>query len=280
MNEQERQHQISKIVLDTIEERGISPRPKWHFALRNDVFWGVAILTTILGSFAVAITIYSLTQIEPEDYYAGYEHISDFLLDWVPFLWVILFATFGTIAYLNIRHTENGYRYSLLSILSLMMSVNIIGGVTLHTLGASKFTEQGFARAVPMYRPIEERRHSLWLNPNEGRVLGMITEVNNENGTFTLLDRGSTTWVLSTRSLHDPDRDQIVVNQIVRVIIATSTVDGIPVACIVMPPDPRPRIILPPPQETLRERNINQVRSSECEGVRPYKKIRTLQEQH
>ena len=51
---------VSKKVLKTIEEKKITPKPRWHFVLKNYVFWFFLAITTFIGALAVTAVLFML----------------------------------------------------------------------------------------------------------------------------------------------------------------------------------------------------------------------------
>lgn len=184
---------LSNSVLRKIKKNKIKPRPKWHFLIKNILFWTVFGLCVILGAKAVGITLFALT--ESHFLFIAKAH-GPIFLPWLrifPFPWLIFFLLFLLLASYGLHHTKKGYKLSTTKLVKVNLLLSLILGIVSCESGLAENFERNFH--PPFYKNIEQRQKEVWSNPQEGRLAGTIIEIKNDQ-TLLLDDFNQKRWVV------------------------------------------------------------------------------------
>lgn len=102
--------ETSKKVIEEIHERNVTHRPKWHFLIKNISIWAALIAAIVFGALSI-----SIEESVIERGVVGHSVLSfDFiqlLFHGVSLLWISSTIIFIVLAFLNLRHVKEGYRY-------------------------------------------------------------------------------------------------------------------------------------------------------------------------
>ena len=79
---------IAKKVLEQIKSKGILPKPRWRFLLKDYLIWLFFGLTIIVGSLASSIIIFMVRSNDWDLY--NRLHLP-FFLKTLPYFWIIIF---------------------------------------------------------------------------------------------------------------------------------------------------------------------------------------------
>jgi len=165
---------LSKKILQKIEESKIVPKTRIHFVAEEVAVWIVAIIPISVGVFSVATIIFRIVNIGPA-VTAPHEHFEIILFtQLIPFLWVITLILFGFLAYFNLKYTKHGYRYRVSTLIGVVVTLSIVFGVLLYALGMGYLLDHTASRYVPSYRDAGEVNAGVWLAPGQGRIVGKI----------------------------------------------------------------------------------------------------------
>jgi hypothetical protein len=182
-------------VLHKIKEEKISPKPRWHFLLRDCFLWLAFAVSVIVGSLAFCV-IFTITLNNDWDIYdrlgrTFFQHVIFSL----PYLWIILVILFLGLAFYNYKHTKEGYRYEAFTILGLSVIASIVLGALFSASGAGERIDLYLVRNFPGYEKLSccRNRQDIWLQPEKGLLAGEIMEIEDESD-FTLEDFNGFVW--------------------------------------------------------------------------------------
>jgi hypothetical protein len=214
-------------ILTAIESKQVKPRPKWHFIVRNIVLWIPGLITTFLGAYTVAGVLYGILHAHLENrLYADYSGQVVFIVI-IPILWVLSFALFCLITISLLRKTNTGYRHTAVQLLSISVASSIIIGILFYT-----FTSASLAGPGMLYRyPTQHQQESIWNNPDNGRISGVITTVNGAN--ITVADFNGSIWHIDASAIPANDKRIVQQRNAIRVV-GVETADHIFTACRVL----------------------------------------------
>jgi len=166
----------SQKLLNKIQNKKIKQTSHFMFVFKNIIFWIMFIFSIIIGGLSFSVILFAFTQTD----FDLFSHINDskieFVLGLLPILWIVFCIIFLFVSIYGIKHTKTGYRYSPLKIYGSSIIVSIIVGISLFSFGGSEKIEQIFARNIPIYRTIGERRISRWSEADNGFLSGIIIE--------------------------------------------------------------------------------------------------------
>jgi cellobiose-specific phosphotransferase system component IIC len=184
---------MSNKIMDKIKKEQIKPVPKWEFLLKDSLVWGAFALTILIGAIAVSISIF---QIQTADWEFA-RHLSSsrpgFFFKNMPYFWIITFAAFIFLADYNYRHTKNGYKHSLTTVIIANLIISVVLGFALFGAGAARAIDKGLLEKVPPYAKVmHEQRLQAWANSNN-LLAGQITQVSSN---IIVVDFNNKEWTV------------------------------------------------------------------------------------
>ena len=122
-------------VFSRIQGEAISPRSKLVFQSREFAVWALWTLSIVVGAFSVAVVGFVLTHHEYALYEATHENFATFIVEALPYMWILTFGLMAAVAIFNLRHTKHGYRYPLWQVFGSSVVLSLVGGGVLHVFG-------------------------------------------------------------------------------------------------------------------------------------------------
>lgn len=248
-------------VLSKIEAQNLTPRSKWYFILKDELFWGIGAISVAIGSCSVAAALFALTHSDFGLREVTHDSFFEFAYDALPFMWILSLIIFMFVGYVQVKHTKRGYKYPIYIIIGGSLVLSIAGGIVLHQFGFGERFEREFGPYIPFHVQQDALRERMWLNSGRGVISGELVSVDLANQSFVIKDFSGRPWVIEAIDLNADDVQVLELADKVRVIglptiIATGTM-GVPVgsfnqnnrlvadilatstmhACIVMPWD-------------------------------------------
>jgi hypothetical protein len=173
--EQNQRTSVKDSVLGKIECGELCPRPRLFFQTRECVVWFFWFLSILIGSLAVAISVFAISYQQFALYEATHENLLTFLIAVLPSLWLLLFVAMVLIGVYNLKHTKRGYRYPLWVIVGSSVVLSFAGGSALQFFGFGAFMDHELGEQMGMYTSQEKMEKRMWQNPEDGRLLGRQT---------------------------------------------------------------------------------------------------------
>lgn len=216
---------LKESVLQRIEAGEVQPKPKWWFLCGECLMYVLWAISVILGAVAISVIIFVAEHSMFALFEATHESAFDYAIDTVPVAWIVVFVLMAVLAYYNYRHTTTGYRYSLIAILGSSTAFSIVGGVLLHSGGVGAYLDTQLAENMPMYESLERKELKMWLQPEEGRLVGRLAGAYSEGTTTEFVTADGAAWELVITELLEPDRIVLQNGGTVRVLgmVVTST---------------------------------------------------------
>lgn len=186
---------ISEKVLKTIEDNDIRPRARWKFVIKNTVIWFVGLLAIIAGTLGVSTLLHLIQDNDWNVYqYFGrtfFEHV----LAVFPYFWLVALAAFVFLAYILIRRTRTGYRYTTLVFITTILSTSVLLGVIFFMFGTGEYVENTLSENIGVYAALPHNKLSIWNKPRIGLLSGTITEIEGTDE-FILNDFTNQEWMI------------------------------------------------------------------------------------
>jgi len=183
---------LAQKLIDQIKENKISPRPRWRFWLKNSLMWSAGGLALIISALAISVMTYLFQYNDLAIYQRAHKSLIEVFLLTLPYFWLMFLAIFIFIIYYNIRQTKRGYRYHLAVIIGGSMAISLILGFLFHRIGWGQDIDDLLGAKAPLYGQIFNRQMDFWLEPEDGRLAGVITDRNEEN--LIIVDPQGKTW--------------------------------------------------------------------------------------
>ena len=168
---------LPKKIIEEIKNRGIEPRPQWHFLLKRYVLWSFVALATGLGGVAIAVIIFIF--IDHDANARAYLNESVFvdLLETIPYLWFGTLLLLIGITQYAVRHTKSGYRYTTGRIVGAVVVSSVALGIALSSLEVGERVQDFLIVQVPYYDELISTSKDVWSQPEKGLLGGMVTTV-------------------------------------------------------------------------------------------------------
>lgn len=201
---------LKQTILKRIEDEQVCPRSAWFFSGRECVVWTLWVLTVLLGAVAVAVTLSVAIYRQHSLFEITHGGPFWFVLEVLPYLWMIIFIAMAIFAVFNLRHTKNGYRYPLWQILGSSLLMSMVGGAGLHLLGVGLMLDEQLGNRVEMYKSQIKMEQKMWQAPEAGRLVGTIilassTEI--QSGKLSFRDITGFTWEIDESELKPVEVD-------------------------------------------------------------------------
>ncbi len=184
---------FDKRLVEKIKDKKISPYPRWHFLLKKYVVWGSGLISLLIGAAAISVMIYFVEYSGWELHLEMHQSLSHFLLLTLPYFWFIFLGIFLFILSYNLQHTSKAYRYPPWQIIGASILVSIILGITFFSIGLGSRIDDRVSGQVPFYSTVINRQLVFWFDPDEGRLVGVISSKNIDQS-FNIIDPRGQTW--------------------------------------------------------------------------------------
>ncbi len=205
-------------ILDTIKTEGISPKPKWHFLLKEWVIWVTAGIAFLLGAIATTLTIYML------NVNRFMEHVieitdADFWFSVVPLLWILLVVVGIFYTVYAARESKKGYKWSLSWLVSIALFGSVVLGTSAYAVGAGDVIDGYLLTKMPLYKKMTHFEPDHWMDIDNGVVVGMVTSVLSEGCTVERMDTHTPLTILfDTETEILTPNQEILLNAPVKII--------------------------------------------------------------
>jgi hypothetical protein len=184
---------MKNLIQDTIakiERQHILPEAKWKYLLRKYSLWLIFTIILILVAFSFSVVLDNGRNLDWDLYQFIHQSQLVYILSILPYFWIILIAIFLITAFLEIRKTETGYRYSWPKILLITLGGITIFGIFVSLFGFGDKLNSKLIKEVPFYRQhMMVTKESQWMQPTRGFLAGTIIsasenelEINDLNG--------------------------------------------------------------------------------------------------
>ncbi len=213
-------------VLERIEQEAITPTPRWQFFVGEGVLWLIWLGTVIFGSAALSVTAYVAMSATYALYEATHENFVTFLIQSMPYLWLILFSLMAYHTVFEVKKTKRGYRYGTFVILGSSLICTVIGSVLFHAMGLGYAVDRTLGQQISMYMSMEKMERKMWQMPKEGRLVGQIhtPESGMDIAVVNFKDNAGALWRISDAEM--TEREQILLRSGATVrLLGTTTSD-------------------------------------------------------
>ena len=221
MEEQEQKTNTSckSSVMSRIECGEVCPRSRRFFQTRECFVWALWALSVVVGALAVAVTLFVFTHRQYAIYEATHDNFFTFMVEVLPFVWIIVFALMVGVGVYNLRHTKRGYRYPLWQIFLSSMVLSLAGGAALQLFGLGYATDHMLGERMGMYDSQNKIEKRMWQNPNEGRLAGTAEESFVPPATLLAFrDIEGDLWQVVLKDLEDTELSLLDAKQPVRML--------------------------------------------------------------
>lgn len=189
-------NKLAEKIINKIKKENVKPISHWKFIMKDSIFWGVFVLSSIIGGMAVSIILNTLLNNDWDLYLQLSGGLSKFIVVTLPYFWLILLGIFIIIAYLNIQNTKKAYKHSFKMVIGGVILVSFLLGLTFYNLGLASSLDKGLIQKLPpQFHQMMDSRLGVWQRPEEGFLVGEIQNLTED--TLELKDFDGEMWQVS-----------------------------------------------------------------------------------
>lgn len=194
---------FDQAIVQKIKERKILPKPRWLFLLKNYGIWLAGIMALIFGSLSSALLLYLIQNSDLATHRLAGASRMELLLLSVPFFWLAASAIFIYLAYVNLKNTDNGYRYSPFLIAGIVLVISFASGSVLYVTGFSRTIDNILGRRMPFYEYVANPRIGFWSDTRRGHISGIVV-LQPDDQHLVLIDRERQSWLIDISRVRQP----------------------------------------------------------------------------
>ncbi|NCN11841.1 hypothetical protein GW937_00795 [Candidatus Kaiserbacteria bacterium] len=165
---------LKNTVLQRIKAEKMSPRPRVFFRSRECAVWMLWLLSVVVGALAFSVSLFVVLHHQYAFYEASHSNFFTFMVETLPYVWIVTFAVMTYAAIYNIRHTKYGYRYPLWMIMASSVVLSFAGGSTLQFFGLGYTIDDVLGEHMSLYQSQNKFEQYLWQDPDDGRLVGRL----------------------------------------------------------------------------------------------------------
>jgi hypothetical protein len=215
---------ISEIAFERIKESGIKPISKNVFSFKRFLFWSLVGLSLAFGAISFSVLLSVLLD---NDWYLYNRFGFNFIFRSLPYFWFVFLAVFTILGDFYYRKTYLGYRRSTITIIFIYITITVIFGLILHTIGIGNKIERSLSENVSVYRGFMFDKSEFWSHPEDGLVFGSIIAI--EGDLIKIRDDKNNLWNVKIKEAFIGGRVQIKEGEMVK-IFGDVEADGLIVA--------------------------------------------------
>ena len=146
-----------------------APKSKWIFFMQDIFWWGLFVVFIILGSLAFSLILFFI--INTHGQYDHLVHISRmfYFLSSFPYVWMLIFISFLSLAFVYVKYTRNAYKCSYFSIILTSILLSIFFGFILYLLKFASFTDHFLRENMRGYNHMMPHMQEMWENCERDR---------------------------------------------------------------------------------------------------------------
>lgn len=210
---------LKQLLFERIEQEHVEPRSRLFFHSQECFIWLLWLFSVVVGAFAVAISLFVVSHRQYALYEATHDNFFTYLVDVLPYLWIVVFGLMVAGAVFNLRHTRSGYRYPIWKLILSSLVLSFAGGSALQFFGLGYTVDRIIGQQMPVYVSQEKLEMRLWQDPEEGRLLGQqVYTTVSPTTTVIFEDANGTRWQLTVVDLLEEDRQLLGTEGRVRVL--------------------------------------------------------------
>ena len=227
---------LSASILSRIHTEHLTHVPRWQFLCTEYGIWALWFVSVFVGAISFSVMLFFMQHAGFALYEATHDNIFGFLLDVMPFAWIVVFVLMALFAHFNLRHTKHGYRYKVWQVLLSSIVCSFIGGVFLHMVGMSFLVDDFMNKEAPFFGGLQGIETRMWQKPKEGRMIGTYTGKTEIDDVVLFTDNNGASWQLNIAELNPMDLDSLYEGTEVRVLgVPSSTKESFFQGCGVFP---------------------------------------------
>ena len=185
MTENKIDNKIELRILEKIKHDNLKPKSIWYFLIKDYSLWLLVFISIILAALSIAPIIFIIQNLEPE----LAKHISSniylFILNILPYPWILLCILTTYFAAKAWENTKHGYKFDGKKVFAASFLASLVLGIILNLWNFGRQIDDDFHQmSFGNYKSFEERRDQNWFDPANGRLVGVVQNVSTSSFTF------------------------------------------------------------------------------------------------
>jgi hypothetical protein len=186
---------MKNLIAETIEkikEKNIRPEPRWKHLVKKYSTWLLFFSAVLFGAAAFSAAYFLVSELDWDLYVAVHRYSFFYYLSLVPYIWIMPFAILAVFSFFGLRKTENGYKYSFLKIILLVLGLLIVLGGAMAFSGLGGKMNMAMTREFSGYGKLVTTKESQWSQPENGLLAGTVNSVSKNS--IDLRDLSGKEW--------------------------------------------------------------------------------------
>ncbi|MFT5037007.1 MAG: hypothetical protein ACI9VM_000579 [Candidatus Azotimanducaceae bacterium] len=214
--EQKTSTNLKDSVISRIETDAVKPKSKWVFLCADCMVWVLWVLVVMVGALAFSESLYVSMHSGIEMYEMTHQSLFSFVIDSLPYVWILTFILMVFLAHYNMRKTRRGYVYPLRHIVISSIVFAVVGGFVFHVAGINKVIDRMVGASLLPYNSVHERQEYLWAHPQDGRITGVFIERFDNTKEVLFSDSVDRQWTVAIHELPPKDVSLLISGKRVR----------------------------------------------------------------
>lgn len=181
-------------TISKIKSQHIAVEPRWKYLTRKYGTWMIFMLLIFLGAISFSAGIFAFSQLDWDLYRYMHQSAFSFIFTILPYFWVLLITIFAGVAFIEVRNTEKGYRFSRTKIFLIVAGALLAVGFFASAAGVGQ-SMQSMMNNFPAMQNMMATKQSQWSQPQSGLISGRITSI--LGNTILLNDFAGNDWNVS-----------------------------------------------------------------------------------
>lgn len=180
---------ISKNILEKIENDQVKPKPKWQFVVMHVLLIVIFLLCLWVGGAVMGLIFLKVNNVDWDLLHRVEANFWEFL----PAIWFALLLLMLLVAKKVFSMMEGSYRIRPVILIAAAVGISLLLGATIYFTKAADFLETSLRQNVPFYLQMESDAAARFVRPDKGVLPGRIITAPVDQ-TFSLEDLSGKEW--------------------------------------------------------------------------------------
>ena len=161
---------ISKNILEKIENDQVKPKPKWQFVVMHVLLIVIFLLCLWVGGAVMGLIFLKVNNVDWDLLHRVEANFWEFL----PAIWFALLLLMMLVAKKVFSMMEGSYRIRPVILIASAVGISLLLGATIYFTKAADFLETSLRQNVPFYLQMESDAAARFVRPDKGVLPGRI----------------------------------------------------------------------------------------------------------
>jgi hypothetical protein len=181
--------------VEILKKKQIHPDPRWKYLLKKYAAWLIFFLVSSLAAASIAVSYFLIANLDWDAYQFIGQNSLRYILSLIPFFWLGIMLVFLIVAFMNIRQTETGYRFSWQKIFIYISGIIFVFTLTFSFLKFGQIINTALLKNINGYGSLITTKEAQWSQPEKGLLAGTIESY--DSARIELKDLQGAKWQLS-----------------------------------------------------------------------------------